>query len=361
MSRTESHLRALEGHWQIERLPEEFYRLYRAFEYPFIGPCEFLGLEELIQDTERWRGMLPQFLPFGHDGAEDFYGFYVPADASGGDFTVLFWDHEYDHYYPIASGFGAFLHWCVISDRYFAQDAFEEDGPPFEEEARREEFSRLLGLPPALATELPPRNEREFHERLIVSDAQAAFSLAQLGCIFHGRGNLERARDYFARASEAAPWFADPYYLLAETYRAERKTEQALERWWQVFQCPIALSTRTGSYDLGESCPDAEICEAAMEQVLRNRDILPDAMRNTLLYRLLTHCDPFDPQARLALADELLALGDSAGAEREMLNGLTLAVEEADIDAAYSRLIAFYEGANRRRDAEFCRRDARQR
>lgn len=359
MSKTESRLHALEEHWQIERLPKEFYRLYRAFEHPFIGSCEFLGLEELIEDTERWRGMLPQFLPFGHDGAEDFYGFYVPANASGGDFIVLFWDHEYDHYYPIASGFGAFLRWCFISYGYFAQDTFEEDRPPFAEEVWRKELSQLLGLPSALATERPPRNEREFHERLITFDAQAAFSLAQLGCIFYGLGNLERARDYFVRASEAAPWFADPYYLLAETYWTEHKKEQAIERWWQVFQCPIALSTRTGGYNLGESYPDTEIYETVMEQVLRNQEILLDTMKNTPLYRLLTHGDPFDPQARLALAEELLSLGDSTGAEREMLNGLTLAVEEADIDAAYSRLIAFYERANRSRDAEFCRRDAR--
>src|SRR5205085_2737086 len=65
----------IERRWQLP-LPEEFRRLYRVFEQPFISPCEFLPLDALADDSERWSGMLPHFVPFGHDGSEDYYGFY---------------------------------------------------------------------------------------------------------------------------------------------------------------------------------------------------------------------------------------------------------------------------------------------
>jgi len=361
MDHVEFRLRALEAHWQIKRLPGAFCQLYHVFKNPSIETYTFLSLEALIEDTERWRGMLPQFYPFGHDRAEDFFGFYIPAHASGDDFAVLFWDHEYDHYYPIASGFGAFLGWCLITGRYLTLDEPEDVIPPAVMVAQRKELAQLSGLPPMLLTGEAPRNERELHKKLVTLDAQAAFSLLQLGCIHYAKGFVEKARDYFTRASEAAPWFADPYYLLAETYRSEHHMEQAIERWWQVFQCPIALSTRTSYYDLGEVYADAEIYEVVTEQVLRNRHFLPNTMRSTPLYQILTQCDPFRSQTHLVLADELLALGDFAGAEREMLNSLTLAVEESEVDAAYNRLIAFYERENRGRDAWFCREDAQRR
>ena len=109
MSSAELSMKALEQHWRLA-LPKSFYRLYEAFELPFISPCEFLDPDVILNDTERWRGMLPQFLPFGHDGADDFYGFYIPANSVGSNFPVLFWNHEYDHYYPIASGFEAAMY-----------------------------------------------------------------------------------------------------------------------------------------------------------------------------------------------------------------------------------------------------------
>src|SRR5579872_1376243 len=265
-------LRTLEKHWQV-RLPERFRQLYRAFDYPFISPCEFLPIEEMVEDRERWRGMLPQFLPFGHDGEENYFGFYVPATALGSDYPVLAWDHEYDHYYPVSSGFEAFLLRCVIHGRYLAQDSFEEDTPAFaEEETQRRRFAKLVGLPPAVVTDPIPRNDRELYERLLRADSQSAHALSQLGSLFFGRGDIERARDCFVRASEAAPWFADPYYLLAETYHLAGNKERACRLWWQVLQAPIALSTRTSNYDLGDEHAESEIYEAASTRCMACRD-----------------------------------------------------------------------------------------
>lgn len=358
MSHADSAIKALEAHWQA-RLPEAFGRLHRAFTHPFVSPCEFLPLEALLADRERWAGMLPQFIPFGHDGAEDFYGFYLLPGAPDGHYPILFWNHEYDHYYPLASEFEAFLGWCVIYGRYLAQDDFDAATPQLEsEETQRQEFARLLSLPRALLTDPLPRNERELHERLIASDSQSAYALSQMGSACLGRGDLERARDYFVRASEATPWFADPYYLLAHTYLLERKPACAVERWQQVFRCPIALSTRTGGYDLGEDYPDAEVYEDAAAQFACHREAALVLPQDAPLLRLLLEGDPFDPYERLALADKLAALDDDAGTERELLNALTLSIEDEDIASAYDRLLAFYDRARRPRDAVLCRRDA---
>ena len=123
----------------------------------------------------------------------------------------------------------------MIYGRYLAQDSFEEDDPALEEEEKqRRQFAELVGLHPNLVTDAIPRNDRELYERLLRSDGQSANALTQLGGMFFGRGDFERARDCLVRASETAPWFADPYYLLAETYRLEDKKPRACLLWWLI-------------------------------------------------------------------------------------------------------------------------------
>jgi len=352
----ERGIQALERHWQVA-LPRAFARLYEACAQPFLSPCEFLGLEEMLEDAERWPGMLPQFLPFGHDGDEDFYGFYVPQTLSGRDPPVLFWNHEYDHYYPIASGFSTFLPWCVVNGRYLAQDELEEGDPGRErEEEERREFVRRIGLPEELATEPVPRNDRELYERLVALDCQGTHAVAQLGSVFLSRGDLERARDFFVRASEATPWFADPYYLLAESYRRQGAFPDAVVRWCRVLELPIALSTRTTLYDLGIDHPEAEVYQETVDRLEEFGDLVRgDACR---VARDILRLDPFEPAERLALAERLTLDGDLAGVERELLNALTLATESADRARAYEGLIALYESTGRTREAALCRRDA---
>jgi tetratricopeptide (TPR) repeat protein len=351
-------LRALESHWQV-RLPETLARLYSAFDIPFISPCEFLSLDSLVADEYRWRGMLPQFLPFGDDGEDNFFGFYVAPTSMGSDYPVLKWDHEYDHYSPVASSFEAFLHWCVIYGRYVAQDTFDDETEDFEEEdITRRQIAERLGIPSELATEPLPRNERELNERLARADGQNAWAYAQLGSHYFGQGQLEKARDCFFRASEAAPWFSDPYYLLAETYRTSGDMSRACELWWRVFDSPIAFSTRTSNYDLGDEHPETEVYEAAASRCLECRSALAGENEGSPLWELLLAGDPFSPGPRFELAERLNAAGDTSGRERELLNALTLATESRDISRGYEELIAFYERTGRTRDAALCRRDS---
>ncbi len=357
MSSVRSKIDHLEKQWQVG-LPEAFHRLYGAFSQPFISPCEFLPLDVLLEGSDRWCGMLPQFIPFGHDGAEDYYGFYVPPFTSGADYPVLYWDHEYDHYCPIASGFGAFLRWCVIHGRYLAQDSFEEDDPQYaEEEDQRGHFADVVGLPKSLVMDPLPRNDRELYERLAVSDPQSAQALAQLGSFSMGRGDMQKARDFFVRGSESSPWFADPYYLIGETYFAECDAESAVPRWWQVLLSPIALSTRTANYDLGENHLEAEIYEAATDRLRRNSEGISQEEQSSPLGQFVLNGDPFEASERLKLATALSERGDFAGEERELLNALSLATEASDTSESYARLVAFYHRANRPREAAFCLHD----
>ena len=52
MNKVESALQSLEERWALA-LPEAFRRLYRRFEEPYISPCEFLTLGELLNDAKR--------------------------------------------------------------------------------------------------------------------------------------------------------------------------------------------------------------------------------------------------------------------------------------------------------------------
>ena len=357
MSKVDSTLRMLEEKWQL-KLPESFHRLYRHFEQPYVSPCEFLTLPELLDDSDRWFGMLPQYLPFGRDDDGSMYGFYVPPMSAQEDYPVLFWNHEYDHYYPAASGFRAFLGWCVTQGRFSAQDEFEEDDPEFqEEEENRRRFAEFLDLPKALVLEPLPRNERELHERIAAWDHQSTQAISQLGCVWAARKDVGRARDFFARASESAPWFSDPYYLLAETYRSEEKIPDAISRWWQVIERPIALSTRTSNYDLGDAHPDVEIYEAAAELLIQNAGKIPPQIRGNALAEVVLKGDPFDPAERLKLARELNASGDALGEEREALNAISLSTDEALTYQGYDILSELYERSGRKREAGFARHD----
>ncbi len=357
MNKVDSALQSLEQRWQVT-LPESVHRLYRHFEQPYVSPCEFLTLPELQEDSERWFGMLPQYIPFGRDGDGNTFGFYVPPNVAQEDFTVLLWNHEYDHYLPIASGFGPFVGWCVIQGRYQAQDEFDEDDPEFrEEEENRRRFAEFLDLPKSLVLEPLPRNDRELYERLAAWDPQSTQALSQLGSGWAARKDAGRARDFFTRASESAPWFADPYYLLAETYREESKTAEAISRWWQVVRCPIALSTRTSGYDLGQAHPDVEVYEAAVNYLVQNVETVPSEIRANPVGRLVLEGDPFEPDERLALAAELAESGDPQGEEREALNALSLSTDEALTSDAYDRLINLYDRTGRRRESAFCAHD----
>jgi hypothetical protein len=376
MSSIDAQLARLETQWQVA-LPPAFHRLHQAFEYPYVRPCEFYSLEELLDEMNRWRGMLPQFLPFAHDGGDNFFGYYVPSfypTPDGhrvADFPVLAWDHEYDHYHPVASGTDAFLRWCVLKGRYDLQDENEELGDvPLENLLDEEAMLQLTEMLGTTTREPLPRNDHEFYERMLFHDGQNTEALLHTGTWFLAKGDaasLERARDYFARASEISPWFADPYYLLAETYHRTERNEEAFLRWWQVVQCPIALSMRTTDYDIGYDHLEAETYDAAISKMILYSEALPASIRTTSLWKKMAnkemedqigHENFYTPSTRLTLAESLEQEGDDTGAEREMLNALTLATDEADMEAAYRHLIAFYESRRRTRDAYFCRRDA---
>ncbi len=355
MSARTKDLVRLSAHWMCD-LPQAFARLHAAFDYPYVQPCEFIPLGELLTDSERWRGMLPQFLPFGFDEDENVFGFLMRAGSHQGEPAVLYWDHEYDHYRPVASSFEAFLRWCLIRGRYEAHDEQGDDDPLFSEaEEQRRDFSKIVGIADELAEMPVPRNATEMHEQSCSADPQATDALNQLGCRHLGQGNYERARDFFARASESAPWFADPYYLIGETYAQMGLPGEAVQRFRRVLDCPIALSTRTGLYDLGAGRDDAEISEEAGRACLSYGGSLDT---DPLLRFLNARSDAFEPLARLEVALEFERAADDASAEREYLNAVTLATEPREMEHAYLALIRLYERTGRDRDAEWCRRDA---
>lgn len=350
---------AVERFWQAT-LPEAFQRLYTHFPFPFLAPCEFFALDAIANGAGRSFGMIPQYLPFGRAvGEGGLYGFYLTPETDQGRWPVLYWDEDEMYLRPVASDFEAFLRHCVLVGRYETEAQWPEDTPDWQEEAEREEFARLLHLPTQLLFDPVPRNDTELQERLASSDPQDAVSLCHLGCAWRAAGNQERALDFFHRAIEAAPWFGDSAYLLADTYRERGQTERAIHDWWAVVQCLLPLCTRTWEWNLGTDHPEADIYEIAADCLAQNADVAEASLRALPLWRVVVHDDPYDPDVRESLGDALLAQNHWQEAEREYLNALSLCFAERgrQPDRLYDALISLYDRLGRKRDAALVRHD----
>ena len=161
-----------------------------------------------------------------------------------------------------------------------------------------------------------PRNDTELYERLAHSDAQDASSLCHLGCVNRSRGDTERALDFYHRAIEAAPWFGDSSYLLADAYRETGKSARAVQGWWAVAQHLLPLCTRTWEWNLGDEHPEGDVYEVAADALLQYAEHASGETRAESLWRVVVHDDPYDPDVRESFSDSLLLAGDLAGAER---------------------------------------------
>lgn len=351
-------LRAVEQFWQA-RPPSVFRKLYTHDPHPFLAPCEFFSLEAIAGGAGRDFGMLPQYLPFGRavgDGGT--YGFYVTPETALGGWPVLYWDEDEMYLRPVASDFAGFLRYCVLVGRYETEEQLAAESE-WQENSEQREFARCFDLPVDLLYGSLPRNDTELYERLVQLDTQNATSLCHLGCVRRAQGYQERALDFFSRASEAAPWFGDSSYLIADLHRERGNTNRAIESWWAVVQCLLPLCTRTWEWDLGADHPEADIYEVAADALAQFGGSTETALKSQPLWRVVAHDDPYDPDARESLGDALLAQNDLTGAEREYLNALSLCCGERgrQPDRLYEALLGLYVRTGREREARMVRHD----
>jgi tetratricopeptide (TPR) repeat protein len=364
MSRREEHsaARAAHGLQQVEtfwqaNVPPAFRRLYTQFVHPFVAPCEFFSLEDIVGGMGRHYGMLPTFLPFARIvGEGGNFGFYLTTDNQEGAWPVLFWDEDEQYLRPVASDFEAFLRYCVLVGRYEIEDELEPDS---EEENARLELGRMLEIPDDIVRGAVPRNETELYRRLTESDPQDAVSLCHIGCQRRAQGREERALDYFHRAADAAPWFGDAPYLTADTYRVMEKWDRAVQGWWNTIQRLIPLCTRTYLWNLGEDHPDGEIYEVAADALRQFGKYAEREMRREPLWDVAVDGEPYDPAAREDLARLLAQQGDVAGAVRELQNALFLESESKsrESERRYDSLISHLKRAGQERAASLARFD----
>lgn len=354
----EEALSAVEAFWQW-KLPPAFRHLYMHRMHTFFAPCEFFTPEELASGAGRNFGQVPQFLPFGRvAGEESLYGFYLGPDAVESTPPILYWDEGEAFLRPVTSDFEAFLRRSVVTGRYETDD--EWPGASLPDRSRLDLFRTLLSIPPALFGNQMPGNDTELHQRLAGLDPQDSVSLCHLGCAARSSGDEERALDFFHRASEAAPWFGDPSYLLADAYRRRESFGRAMHGYWAVVQHAVPFCTRTWEWDLGEDHPDADIYEIAADAITQFDDAATAEMKASPLWRVITREDPYDPDVREQLADRLITDGKSADAERELLTSLALCSTERSKqpDRIYDKLLALYERTGRNRDAALVTFDA---
>lgn len=367
MSRTDDNrpkdsaegLRAVEKFWQV-RLPASFQTLYRHFTHPFLAPCEFFSLRAIASGAGRSFGQLPQYLPFGRAvGEGGSYGFYITPSTSDDVWPVLYWDEDERYLRPVASDFEAFLRYCILLERYETEEQWPEEVQDWQQETERREMAQVLSLPTDLFLRPVPRSDTELYESLVRSDSLDSLSLCHLGCAQRSRGYEERALDFYHRASEAAPWFGDPYYLIADIHREKRGYVRAVQCWWEILQRPLVLNTCTWEYDLGEDHPEADIVEVAADALIQFSDAVDADIKMLPLWRAVVQDDPYDPDAREELARTFLAHNDLESAERELLNGLSLGFAERtrQPERLYETLVQLYERRSFKRDAALARFD----
>jgi len=347
----EEALLAVEKLWHW-RLPPLFKQLYLNELESLLAPCEFFPAGDIASGIGRAYGQFPQFLPFGRvAGEESLYGFYLGQLILEAAPPILYWDEGETFLRPVSCDFDAFLRRTVASGRYESDDDWPADANL--DRARVEVIQSKLNLSSELFSESLPRNDTEFHQRLVRLDSQDCVSLCHLGCAARSSGDEERALDYFHRACEAAPWFGDPYYLLADVHRRRENFERALAGYWAVVQRAAPLCTRTWEWDLGEDHPDADIYEIAADELSQFDYAATDEMKSSPLWRVITRNDPYDPDIREQLAVRYEDDGNSSEAERELLSALSFCGGERSnqSDRIYARLLALYERSHRDRDA----------
>ncbi len=352
----EAELRTLEVFWQA-KLPQTFRRLYQHLSQPLLAPCEFLPLNDIICGAGRSYGMLPQLLPFGR-GIDDgsLYAFYALPDHDAMHWPVLRWDEDEMYVQPVSSSFDAFVRHCFAVGRYAADDMGEV------QEQYRDECTRTLsalGLSSHPAMERAARNDTELRNALVQMDPSDAVSLCHLGCSSRARGDIERALDYYFKASEATPYFGDPCYLAADVYRERGEMEKAVQSWWAVVHRLLLLCTRTYEWDLGEEHPEADIYEVASDGLAQHATLISPDMADDPLWQAVAKDDPYDPEVRESLAHLMLIRGKFENAERELLNALSLCCDQAGSrpERLYDSLISLYDKQNQSRDASLARFD----
>ncbi len=342
----------VEKFWQA-KLPPAFTNLYTHFVHPFLAPCEFFSLESIAAGEGRSYGMLPQYLPFGRAiGEGGLYGFYVTPDTQQGAWPVLYWDEDEMYLRPASSDFEAFIRNCVLIGRYEMETQLTDSDRDWEAISDQALLAHLLGIPEQIVLGPVPRNDTELYEKQASYHPQDAFSLCHLGCTWRHRGDPERALDFYYRAIEAAPWFGDSSYLLADIYREKKNYKRAVLGWWEVVQQLLPLCTRTWEWNLGDEHPEADIYEVASDALSQFGNAADSTITSSPLWKVVVKRDPYDPNERESLGDILLAQGKNAEAEREYLNALSLSYTESgnQSERLYNALESMYQRSGRTRD-----------
>ncbi len=323
MEGIQSEIAQFERIWGLA-LPESFINLYHQEETPEIDDCHFETLEGVNAGSMRWKGMMPHFIPFADDADGNVFGFYR-SQASDKTY-ILQCQEDGGGYIPISSGGRLFLERQKMMEIYNTQD---EDN-----------------------IESAPHNERELHEQLLTLDPLSPDVLLYIGATHLADRKYDTARKLFQRAIDSAMWFADTHGLMALMNQIRGNDSMAVESWMKAIERPIFLSSSlVNYYHAGLKIPEMEMIEWSSERLLSQAVVEIDPVGKSIASCL------FNTAARIELASELRKLNHIAGEEKELMNALAVAVDDAEINTAYDTLIEFYERTGNRAMHQRCIED----
>jgi hypothetical protein len=368
----EEAVEQLAREWPGVTLPQEMLAAYRQLETPALPGCLFFSMAEILDGSTRWRGILPDFLPFAEDEDEMVYGLYaVPGQTE--PMHVLRWRPESDDYLPVASSFLAFCRWRSLIDAFESVDAevdSEVDVDWVEEEEDEDEDGEVeeleitpgqieatleaVGLSPVAD---PPLTLEALLGTLLREDPAGVWHLLMTGAIHADRGAWPEAKQVFSAAVDAAPWFADSHFLASIAEEELGNWDASVESLWRGLECTVFLSGNIEDYPLDPSGEESQIHEIARNAILEGVTDGPEEGSRALLHAALASDDWLHAKRRQDLADQLMQAGYEQAAERELLNALALSIDDAEEDVSYDRLVAYYREVGRPEASQRCLAD----
>ncbi len=256
---------------------------------------------------QRWPGMHPDLLPFATDGSGNRFCFHLRGDLVPQITGIVYWSYETYRAIPIATDFGGFLDWLLITAHTMArtldvhpldQDHLDSVVVPTAKRLRPETLQRL----PALL-----RRSHSTHIQLVSIAPQCPASQLIVADARAEAGDLDDARTRFRRAQLDFPEFTAAYLAELLYLRGALTSDEQFQLCLRMLRLPLAYGGDPEMPSFGE-IPEIDPT-MLFEQLLLHAE-LHDAPMPVAVVEMVANDDPDDPLTWLGAAAECANEGE---------------------------------------------------
>lgn len=322
-----------------------------------IGNCELFPGIDFIDNSLRLGGAMDVGLfPFGGLGNGDCFCFLKYGEDSG-EYYVVLWLSETYNYVILNSTFDNFIYNCVIQEykALLFPDEYMEEGTREEYEECIERINSICSLFDFdLETIEKARSEDDLNSLILSRDPFAV----QLLCAEGERllkKDFDAGRERLKRAMMFSPEYTAPYYILGKSLMRKDKKE-AVNLLFRGASTPVAASGFSYWDEDNINVPQY-VMEEIFGLVVRNKNLLPDELKNSPYMEFIEKGEPYSPDFRFVLAQKYLNDENYRCAIRELNNVLILSSDMQLKIKILNILIPVYEKAGLVWASGVCRKD----